>query len=113
MTDELTRYTAFYKSKHAAHKLDWDHSLGTATLRAKFSKGEKELSVSLYQAIVLLLFNEEASLAFSDIQERTRMGKGLFNQYSVHVVNGGVSQRVPNFVGRCRVSPVARNTECS
>lgn len=74
MQAELTRYTSFYKNKHQGHKLDWDHSLGIASLRARFNRGEKELSVSLYQALVLLLFNDEIEMGFSDIKERTRIG---------------------------------------
>ncbi|KZT09051.1 Cullin-4B [Laetiporus sulphureus 93-53] len=73
MQDELNEYAAFYKHKHTGRKLDWDHALGTATLRAKFKNGEKELSVSLYQAIVLLLFNESAEIHFRDIKEQVRM----------------------------------------
>ena len=75
MQGDLTKYTTFYKVKHQGHKLDWDHALGTATLRARFNRGEKELSVSLYQALVLLLFNEDEKLGFVDIQERTRIGE--------------------------------------
>ena len=75
MKEELLRYTAFYKSKHSGRKLDWDHALGTATLRARFKEGEKELSVSLYQAIVLLLFNDtDGGIPFTDIKAQTRMG---------------------------------------
>ncbi|OCH94183.1 Cullin-domain-containing protein [Obba rivulosa] len=73
MQEELKRYSDFYKSKHQGRKLDWDHSLGTATLKARFDAGEKELSVSLYQAAVLLLFNEGADIAFPDIKAQTRM----------------------------------------
>lgn len=74
MQDDLMKYSTFYKNKHQGHKLDWDHALGTAILRARFKNGEKELSVSLYQALILLLFNEDTELTFEDIKERTRMG---------------------------------------
>ncbi|KAH9836648.1 Cullin-domain-containing protein [Rhodofomes roseus] len=73
MQDELTKYMTFYKSKHSGRKLDWDHALGTATIKARFTNGGKELSVSLYQGIVLLLFNESTELSFKEIQEQTRM----------------------------------------
>ncbi|KAJ3485804.1 hypothetical protein NLI96_g4680 [Meripilus lineatus] len=68
METELLKYTAFYKGKHQGHKLDWYHSLGTATLRARFDTGAKELSVSLHQAAVLLLFNNEMDISFKDIK---------------------------------------------
>ncbi|PCH33173.1 Cullin-domain-containing protein [Wolfiporia cocos MD-104 SS10] len=73
MQDELSRYATFYKSRHSGHKLDWDHALGTVTLRARFKNGEKELSVSLYQALVLLLFNEGTEMTFTDLKTQTRM----------------------------------------
>jgi len=75
MQAELTKYSDYYKSKHSGHVLDWDHSLGTATLKGRFSPGIKELSVSLYQAIVLLLFNESTEISFPDVKERTSMSE--------------------------------------
>ncbi|KAH7925704.1 Cullin-4B [Leucogyrophana mollusca] len=73
MQADLTKYTAFYKGKHQGHKLDWDHSLGTATIKARFSAGPKDLTVSLYQAVVLLLFNEDDEIGYAQIAEATRM----------------------------------------
>jgi cullin-4 len=78
MQDQLTHYAAFYKAKHKGHKLDWDHALGTATLKARFNPGSKELSVSLYQSIILLLFNEATELSYTDISGLTGMGESSF-----------------------------------
>lgn len=74
MQAELTKYTDFYKAAHTGYVLDWDHSLGTAILKARFNEGIKELSVSMHQTIVLLLFNEADEITFPDIKEQTRMG---------------------------------------
>ena len=74
MQAELTKYGEYYKSKHSGRLLNWIHALGTATLRARFKAGTKELSVSLYQAIVLLLFNETTEIPFVDIKEQTNIG---------------------------------------
>ncbi len=65
----------YYKTKHSGHVLHWNHSFGTMTLRARFDSGIKEISVSLYQGIILLLFNETAQLAFTDVKDQTNMGK--------------------------------------
>ncbi|KAH7884113.1 Cullin-4B [Phlebopus sp. FC_14] len=73
MLSDLNSFSIFYKNKHQGHKLDWDHSLGTATLKAKFSAGPKDLTVSLYQAVVLLLFNDESEIGYKQILEATRM----------------------------------------
>ncbi|KAF8527847.1 Cullin-4B [Hysterangium stoloniferum] len=74
MLFSVERYSEFYKSKHKQRKLDWFHSLGTVTLTARFPKGEKELSVSLYQASVLLLFNNSIKLGYTEVQQQTNMG---------------------------------------
>lgn len=75
MQADLNHYTTFYKIKHQGHKLDLDHSLGTATVKARFAAGPKDLTVSLYQAVVLLLFNKETEIGYRYILEETRMGK--------------------------------------
>ena len=69
MLKELAAYQTFYKGKHEGHKLDWDHALGAATLRARFAAGEKELSVSLYQAVILLQFNDAEEQSFADLKK--------------------------------------------
>ncbi|KAG8987866.1 hypothetical protein FRB90_003097, partial [Tulasnella sp. 427] len=67
MSEALASFEEFYKLKHKNHKLEWNHSLGTVTLLAQFDSGSKELSVSLYQAVVLLLFQHENKLTYKDI----------------------------------------------
>ncbi|KAG8976071.1 hypothetical protein FRC05_004703 [Tulasnella sp. 425] len=67
MSEEIASFEEFYKLKHKNHKLEWNHSLGTVTLSAQFDSGSKELSVSLYQAVVLLLFQNESKLSYKDI----------------------------------------------
>jgi len=71
MQEELDGFAAFYGEKHQGHKIEWDHALGTVSLRAHFAAGQKELSVSLYQAVVLLLFNDMTEMPFSDVKLHT------------------------------------------
>lgn len=87
MQADLTAFGTYYKVKHAQHVLDWDHALGTASMIARFDPGIKELSVSLYQAVILLLFNQTTEIPFSDIKEQLRMGSSLFSLSSVHLFN--------------------------
>jgi cullin 4 len=77
MLGDLASFVAYYKTKHSAHVLDWDHALGSMTMKGRFKPGVKELSLSLYQGIILLLFNEETEWRFQDIKDRTRLGKLL------------------------------------
>ncbi len=54
----------FYTKKYSGRRLVWHHCLGSCVLRAHFPKGSKELSVSLFQAVVLMLFNDAETLSF-------------------------------------------------
>ena len=70
----LTSFETHYKTKHSGRKLTWKHSLTHCQLRAKFAKGNKELVVSGFQAIVLLLFNDlpaDKHLSFAEIKAST------------------------------------------
>lgn len=74
MQRELDSFAEFYSEKHQGHKIEWNHGLGTVSLRARFAAGQKELSVSLYQTVVLLLFNEMAEMPFADVKLQTGIG---------------------------------------
>ncbi len=75
MQAELDAFAAFYNEKHQGHKIEWDHALGTVNLRARFPMGQKELSVSLFQAIVLLLFNDTKEVSFVDVKLHSGIGE--------------------------------------
>jgi cullin-4 len=67
-----------YKSKHSGRKLDWKHALAHCQMRANFGKTTKELVVSSFQAVVLLLFNAAAEgehLTYSHILTETGLRK--------------------------------------
>ena len=71
----------FYLDKHSGRKLSWQPHMGTADLRAYFAsmKGAKktrELNVSTYAMIILMLFNDlppGQSLTCDEIQARTNI----------------------------------------
>ncbi|KAH7642495.1 cullin 4a-like protein [Dermatophagoides farinae] len=76
MPPELLKYeetfTKFYLSKHMGRKLQWQRNLGHCVLKAYFAKGAKELQVSFFQAIVLLLFNDtDEELSLEHIRNKT------------------------------------------
>ncbi|KAL2524452.1 Cullin-4 [Abeliophyllum distichum] len=64
-------FKEFYLSKHSGRRLMWQNSLGHCVLKAEFPKGKKELAVSLFQTVVLMLFNDSRNLSFQDIKEST------------------------------------------
>ena len=55
---QVDLFDKYYKTKHTGRRLTWTHSLGHCLVKARFSRGVKELLVSSFQAAVLLLFNE-------------------------------------------------------
>jgi cullin-4 len=73
----LNAYQSFYTSHFKGRKLTWRNSMGSCVLKANFPKGRKDVSVSLFQAIVLMLFNDttEPTLAYSCIANETKLGK--------------------------------------
>lgn len=69
------RFERFYKGKHTGRTLTWKHTLAHCSLKARFARGERELLVSGFQAVVLLLFNsvptEGGFLAYEQIATAT------------------------------------------
>ncbi|CAD5118119.1 DgyrCDS6858 [Dimorphilus gyrociliatus] len=66
----------FYLSKYSGRKLQWQPGLGHCVVRAKFNNETKELQVSLYQALCLLLFNEGDCFGFTEISSHTAIEEG-------------------------------------
>ncbi|VDM25312.1 unnamed protein product [Toxocara canis] len=67
-------FKRFYLSKHSGRKLQWQHSLAQVLLRAHFKPTVvKELQVSMFQALVLLLFNEKTEWAVEEISNATKI----------------------------------------
>ena len=58
-------------SKHNGRRLQWHPCLGHCTLKANFPLGKKEISVSLLQTIVLLLFNDGDGLSYAHVLQAT------------------------------------------
>ena len=63
------KFQNFYLGKHSGRKLTWQNSQGHCVLKARFGSGLKELSVSLFQCVVLLLFNGAEKLSYKEIAE--------------------------------------------
>jgi len=56
--------------------LTWQNSLGHCVLKTTFPSSKKELAVSLFQTVILLLFNDAKKLSFKEIQAATTMEIG-------------------------------------
>lgn len=74
VTRHIEKYDMHYKHKHSGRRLAWKHALAHAVVRATFPKGTKELVVSGFQAIVLVLFSDignGGNLSYTDIKAAT------------------------------------------
>lgn len=69
-------FNKFYLGKHSGRKLQWQPTLGHCVLKAWFNQGNKEFLVSLFQALVLLLFNDADNLSLEDIKAATNIEDG-------------------------------------
>ncbi|KAK3357143.1 Cullin family-domain-containing protein [Lasiosphaeria hispida] len=56
--EQISVFDGYYKNKHTGRRLTWKHNLAHCVVRAQFDRGPKELLVSAFQAVVLVLFNE-------------------------------------------------------
>lgn len=64
-------FDTYYDSKHTGRRLKWSQSMGYCVVKARFPQGEKELQVSVPQAMVLQCFNDREQASFDDIQAAT------------------------------------------
>jgi cullin-4 len=64
-------FRSFYTSKYSGRRLLWQTSLGHCVLKSQLPSGRKELQVSLFQTVVLLLFNDADSFTYREIAEAT------------------------------------------
>lgn len=99
-------FKLFYLGKHSGRKLQWQPTLGHAVLKAEFKEvrlwldpllhseatlrshsllilqGKKELQVSLFQTLVLLMFNEGEEFSVEEIRAATGIGSTCFLQHA-------------------------------
>uniref|UniRef100_A0A673W0P4 Cullin 4B n=1 Tax=Salmo trutta TaxID=8032 RepID=A0A673W0P4_SALTR len=69
-------FKTFYLGKHSGRKLQWQSTLGHCVLKAEFKEGRKELQVSLFQTLVLLMFNEGEEFTLEEIKLATGIEDG-------------------------------------
>lgn len=98
MAAALERFRTFYSARNSGRKLHWAHSLSTCVLKGTFPKcGEKELHVSEFQAIVLLLFNGLSpgeKLSYEAIREQTGLEESELKRTLQSLACGQIPTRV-------------------
>lgn len=112
----ISDFERFYDSKYNGRKLTWKHQLAHCQIRARFPKGNKELVVSSFQAVVLLLFNElpdGGTLSYRQIQEATTLCRSpCLNTLLLNPLFTNTFQRTKSLRGRSSLLH-APNTESS
>ena len=71
-----TDFEQHYKMKHTGRRLAWKHALAHCQLKACFPKGNKEIIVSSFQAIVMLYFNDKGpdiSVPYAEMKAATSL----------------------------------------
>ena len=86
MGQYLEAFKMFYLAKHSGRRLQWQQSLGHCVLKSSFKHGDKELQVSLFQSLVLLLFNSAEEFTFVEIKEATGVGEWCVCVYTCECV---------------------------
>ncbi|KAK4691283.1 cullin 3, partial [Lecanoromycetidae sp. Uapishka_2] len=95
-------FEKFYLDKHSGRALTWQANMGTADLRAYFpnmkgTKKTRDINVSTYAMIILLLFNELPaghSLTCEEIQAQTNMPLNELSRNLQSLALGPTNRRV-------------------
>lgn len=72
----MAGFESHYKNKHTGRRLAWKHGLAHCQLKSSFPKGNKEIVVSAFQAIVLLHFNDKEAneaVPYAEIQAASNL----------------------------------------
>ncbi|ODN74288.1 hypothetical protein L198_08218, partial [Cryptococcus wingfieldii CBS 7118] len=77
LQNDIASFETWYKDRYKNRVLAWRWGLGSVTMTARFGQGTEggekryEIGVSLYQAVVLIMFNDNDHLTVKDIRERS------------------------------------------
>lgn len=73
MEQSVEAFRQFYELANSHRRLQWVHTLGQITLKARFGAKTYDLIMAPQQAAVLNLFNDVDALSYGEIMERLEM----------------------------------------
>lgn len=95
LSDMLSEFTVKYARESEKHKLrvlDWsNYTFHQLTIKVRFKSKPKELTLTLAQAIVLLLFEEQNVLEYQEVASKTQLDDKLLSR----VISSLSSERYP------------------
>ena|SRR3990167_9100756 len=74
LSKQMQIFEEFYVTKFTGRKLTWQTSLSHCVLNAEFPSSKKILCTSLFQALILLLFNTREKYTYKELLEATQIG---------------------------------------
>ncbi|OXH01328.1 hypothetical protein C370_07252, partial [Cryptococcus neoformans A1-35-8] len=89
LQNDIASFEAWYKDRYKNRVLAWRWGLGSVTMTARFGQGAEgrekryEIGVSLYQAVVLIMFNDNDHLTVKDIGERSGIRESSYSLLKV------------------------------
>jgi cullin 3 len=114
-----TTFQAFYNSKHTGRKLTFINSLGTADLICAFPSCKREINVSTFAMVLLLIFNERSSYSYEELAAETGIGpKDLLatlaslyiGKYKILLKNGDIytfNDKFTSNLSKIKIIPVS------
>mmetsp|Transcript_11985 Transcript_11985/g.17293 ORF Transcript_11985/g.17293 Transcript_11985/m.17293 type:complete len:915 (-) Transcript_11985:1399-4143(-) len=70
----VSKFESYYDNKYQGRRISWQYSLCTCVVKANFPGKQVDLTLTLYQALVLRCFNENDTLRIPQIMEQTGIG---------------------------------------
>jgi cullin 1 len=81
LSHSLSVFSEYYSKQFPNRKLNWIHSLGTATIVGRFDETRKfDLVMNTFQGLILLLFNAHNSLTCAEIAKQLNLEEGFTNK---------------------------------
>jgi cullin 1 len=80
LSSSLNNFEQFYSKQFNNRKLQWLHNFSKLELKSFYLTSNKIFNTNIYQALLLLLFNDETLVNMMDIKEKTQMPLPLIEQ---------------------------------
>jgi len=77
LTECMDIFKGWHDQKHAARKLSWMFSLGTASVKASFGKKSYDLQVSSLQAVGLMALNGGETISFVELAKKLNLEESI------------------------------------